>query len=69
MLSVKDSMGCLSCIAQMCFEVTQKYGAIMVENLKDLDHVYEKLLTNDQEGVHGLDGIMGCYSCFVCTCF
>ena len=44
MLSVKGSMGCLSCNAQVCLEVTQKYGALMVEEPRELDHVYRLCL-------------------------
>lgn len=34
MLSVKGGMGGILCIEQVCFEVTQEYGAPMVEKLK-----------------------------------
>ena len=39
-LTVKGSMGCLSYIAQVCFDATQIYRAVMVGKLLYLDHVY-----------------------------
>ena len=48
MLSVEIIMGCLSCIAQMCFGDTQKYGTLMAQRSFKVENVY-RLCYNDMK--------------------
>ena len=40
MLAVKGSTGCLSCIAQLCFDVTENHGAHKVKKLMSKPRIY-----------------------------